>query len=158
MNFDDAFTALIGNEGRYSNNPADPGGETMWGITARVARKHGYTGEMKDLPLATAKEIAKKEYWDICDCDELPYPLAFQVFDTAYNGGHPVQWLQEAVGVPADGRIGPATIAAAKGVEVHKAVMVFNAYRLRYYASLPSFKTFGAGWSNRVATNMLNAA
>ncbi|HIA2409759.1 TPA: glycosyl hydrolase 108 family protein, partial [Burkholderia contaminans] len=33
--FDDAFEALMGNEGGYSNSPADPGGETMWGITAR---------------------------------------------------------------------------------------------------------------------------
>ena len=29
--FDDAFTALIGNEGGYVNNPADPGGETNHG-------------------------------------------------------------------------------------------------------------------------------
>ena len=36
--FDDAFDLLIGNEGGYVNNPADPGGETMFGITARVAR------------------------------------------------------------------------------------------------------------------------
>ena len=53
--FDDAFDALIGNEGGYSNNPKDPGGETMWGITARVARAAGYTGPMRDLPRDTAK-------------------------------------------------------------------------------------------------------
>ena len=51
--FDDAFKALIGSEGGYSFNPADPGGETMWGVTARVARASGYAGPMKDLPLET---------------------------------------------------------------------------------------------------------
>ncbi|CAB3777666.1 hypothetical protein LMG28614_00434 [Paraburkholderia ultramafica] len=42
--FEDAFKALIGNEGGYCFNPADPGGETMWGVTARVARSQGYNG------------------------------------------------------------------------------------------------------------------
>lgn len=40
-NFEDAFRALIGSEGGYSFNPHDPGGETMWGVTARVARSAG---------------------------------------------------------------------------------------------------------------------
>ena len=61
--FNEAFDALIGNEGGYSNNAADPGGETMWGITKRVAVASGYMGQMKDLPRETAKQIAKKNYW-----------------------------------------------------------------------------------------------
>jgi len=31
--FDDAFEALLGNEGGYANHPSDPGGETMWGAS-----------------------------------------------------------------------------------------------------------------------------
>ena len=38
MNFDEAFTKLLGHEGGYSNHPADKGGETMWGSTIAVAR------------------------------------------------------------------------------------------------------------------------
>src|SRR6266478_2656628 len=63
-NFDSAFAALIGNEGGYVFDPRDPGGETMYGITSRVAAKHGYAGAMRDLPLELAKSIAKTEYWD----------------------------------------------------------------------------------------------
>lgn len=37
-------------EGGYVNDPVDPGGETNHGITVEVARKHGYTGRMRDLP------------------------------------------------------------------------------------------------------------
>lgn len=37
-------------EGGYVNDPVDPGGETNHGITIAVARKHGYTGRMRDLP------------------------------------------------------------------------------------------------------------
>ena len=56
MEFDDAFTALELIEGGYSNDPQDPGGETMYGITARLARAYGYTGAMRDLPLIFAQQ------------------------------------------------------------------------------------------------------
>lgn len=157
QNFDDAFTLLIGNEGGYVNNPADPGGETMWGVTARVARKWGYKGAMKDLPLSSAKQIAKTEYWDPYQCDQLPPEIAFQVFDTAYNGGHAAQWLQKAVGVDPDGSIGAKTIAAVRATEQHVVIMRFDAYRLQYLAGLRN-PTFASGWMNRIAKNLLEGA
>src|SRR5690625_2900639 len=39
-------------EGAYSNNPADKGGETMYGITVSVARANGYSGPMANMPRA----------------------------------------------------------------------------------------------------------
>ena len=56
-NFNRAFTELLGNEGGYSNNPNDPGGETNWGITLAVARANGYVGAMKDMDQSFAKRI-----------------------------------------------------------------------------------------------------
>ena len=41
---------LIEREGGYANHPADKGGATCFGITEAVARAHGYTGGMRDLP------------------------------------------------------------------------------------------------------------
>jgi len=156
--FDDAFTALIGNEGGYSNNPADPGGETMWGITQRVAQAHGYTGAMQDLPLETAKAIAKAQYWDVYSCDNFDHRIAFQVFDAAYNGGHPALWLQNAVGVPMDGIIGPVTIAAVNAADPLQVILRFNSYRLSYFTALSTWPTFGRGWANRIAHNLLLGA
>jgi len=156
--FNDAFAALMGNEGGYSNNPADPGGETMWGVTKRVAVAHGYTGAMRDLPLDVARSIAKAEYWDPSQCDAMPYEVAFQVFDAAYNGGLPARWLQLAAGVPADGRIGPQTLAAVNATDPDKLVLRFDAYRLKYLANLTAWPTFGRGWANRIANNLLRAA
>jgi lysozyme family protein len=156
--FDDAFTALIGNEGGYSNNPADPGGETMWGITERVARGWGYTGDMKDLPLDTAKAIAKKLYWDPYQCDQFDPRIGFQVFDAAYNGGRPAQWLQQAAGVKADGVIGSITIAAVRAADPMKIIMRFDAYRLQYLGNLPTWPTFSHGWANRIASNLIRGA
>jgi lysozyme family protein len=156
--FDDAFSALIGNEGGYVNNPADPGGETMFGVTARVARAWGYAGDMKDLPLETAKAIAKKNYWDAYQCDQFDPRIGFQVFDAAYNGGHPAQWLQQAAGVTADGVIGSITVGAVRAADPMKLIILFNASRLLYYTSLATFESFGKGWANRIAGNLRRAA
>ncbi|HEM7879077.1 TPA: hypothetical protein U2L31_005503 [Burkholderia contaminans] len=156
--FDDAFEALMGNEGGYSNNPADPGGETMWGITARVARANGYGGDMHALAQATAKQIAKRVYWDPYYCDQFDPRVAFQVFDAAYNGGLPVTWLQRAAGLEPDGRIGPVTIAKVNATDPLRVVARFLAYRLKYMADLHNWPAFSHGWANRIANNLLKGA
>lgn len=152
--FDDAFASLIGSEGGYSNNPSDPGGETMWGCTARVARANGYTGPMRELPKETAKAIAKKVYWDPLHLDEFDPRVAFQIFDCNYNGGQTVRWAQAAAGAAVDGRMGPATIAAIKVCDPHAFILSFLSQRLNYLTDLATFKTFGRGWSRRIAANM----
>jgi hypothetical protein len=53
--FEDLFHRLLLREGGYSDNAADSGGQTKYGITEEVARAHGYTGAMKDLPLSVAQ-------------------------------------------------------------------------------------------------------
>lgn len=156
--FDDAFDSLIGNEGGYSNNPKDPGGETMWGVTARVARASGYAGAMRELPRDTAKAIAKKLYWDPLHLDEFDPRVAFQIFDTNYNGGHCVIWMQGAAGAQVDGLIGPHTIAAVQTVPPWQFILKWNALRLGYYTSLKTWSTFGRGWANRIADNLKRGA
>lgn len=156
--FDDAFDALIGNEGGYSNNPADPGGETMWGVTARVARAYGYMGPMRELPRETAKAIAKKLYWDPLHLDEFDPRVAFQIFDANYNGGHPVIWMQGAAGAKVDGLMGPATIDAVKAADPLRFILRWNSLRLRFYTSLRTWLTFGKGWVNRIANNLMTGA
>lgn len=156
--FDDAFDALIGNEGRFVDNPKDPGGATCWGVTERVARAYGYTGSMRDLPRETAKAIAKKLYWDPLHLDSFDSRVAFQIFDANYNGGHPVLWAQGCVGVKVDGLIGPVTIEAIKTANPFVFCLRWNCIRLRYYTSLGTWVTFGRGWSRRIADNLWRAA
>lgn len=77
-------------EGGYVNDPSDSGGETKYGITAAVARKNGFTGEMKDFPYSKAFEIYEKRYWSSLRLDEIIKmngPLAMELFDTAVNMG-----------------------------------------------------------------------
>lgn len=156
--FDDAFTALIGNEGGYVNNPADPGGETNFGITKRVAVVNGYTGPMKSLSLETAKSIAKKVYWDPLHLDEFDPRIAFQLFDTNYNGGQTVRWAQGAAGAAVDGKMGPMTIAAIRMADPHAFILSFNAQRILYLTNLATWSTFGKGWSRRIASNLQRGA
>lgn len=159
-NFESAFTTLIGHEGGFSDRDkaADPGGKTMYGITERVARAWGYQGDMRALPFATAKAIAKQEYWDKYQCDQFDFRIALQVFDTAYNGGYPARWLQEAAGVKADGVIGAKTIAAVRAADVGRLVAMFNAKRLLYLTSLNNWPQNSRGWARRIATNMIEGA
>ena len=155
MNFDQAFERLLGHEGGYSNNPADPGGETMWGVTKVVARANGYTGPMRDMPVEVAKGIYRRTYWAPVRADELPERIRFDVFDAAVNHGviQSAKWLQRAVGTNPDGVVGAVTVAAARAAG-EMAVARFNGYRLQFYTDLPTWSTFGKGWSRRVASNL----
>lgn len=160
MNFDQAFDLLMGHEGGYSNHPDDPGQETMWGITASVARQAGYVGAMKDLPRDTAKTIARNQYWNAVRAEDLPEAVRFDVFDTGYNSGTvtAVKLLQRAVAVADDGVFGPRTLAAVKTSKPARVVLRFNAERLLYLADLKNWPSFGRGWARRVAANLETAA
>ena len=160
MNFADSFNKLIDpqHEGGYSNNPQDPGGETMFGITIAVARANGYTGLMKDMPRATAAAIYQVRYWTPAGCDAVPDVLKFDLFDMAVNQGVPsaVKALQHAVGVTEDGALGPMTIQAVLATLPVRLLFRFDAARLVHYAedSDAQLLAFGRGWLRRVATNM----
>lgn len=152
MNFDRAFAELMKHEGGYVNHPEDPGKETNYGITEAVARNHGYTGSMKDLPLSTAKHIYRTDYWDKIRGDLLPGKIRFHVFDAAVNSGirQAITWLQACAGVDVDGVIGAKTIAASESVSPAK----YSAERLRFMTHLKTWNTFGKGWARRIADNL----
>ena len=62
MKIEEIINDIIKVEGGYSNDPNDSGGETMYGITVAVARKHGYMGEMKKLTKKKAFDIYYQSY------------------------------------------------------------------------------------------------
>ncbi len=150
------FDRLMVHEGGYVNHPNDPGGATKWGVTERVARKYGYKGDMRNLPKSTANEIAKKLYWEKVHGGQLDKAIAWQVLDASYNHGvrRSIKFLQKAVGVKADGIIGDITLNAVNSMNKNDVIFLFNAERLEFYASLRGFKSFGRGWTRRVAGNL----
>lgn len=121
--FDAIWLAVGPLEGGYSFNPADPGGETMWGITAALARAHGYMGPMRDLQRDTAKAIAHDEWYGPQRLDligAVSWPMSAELFDIMFNmGAHKAgTWLQRSLNALAgahlnvDGAIGATTAGA----------------------------------------------
>lgn len=157
MNFDQSFIRLLGNEGGYTNNLHDPGGLTNWGITQAVARANGFTGDMRDLKQDQAKVIYRKLYWDTIQADTLPEAVRFDVFDAAVNSGvgQATRWLQRALGVEADGVIGPATLDAAHASNGLSLSKRFSGYRLTFLTGLSNWDSFGRGWARRIANNLM---
>lgn len=155
MTFDDAFLRLIGHEGGYVNHPADPGGETNFGISRRT-----YPGEdIAGMTLERAKAIYKRDFWGPAGCDIVPEALRFDVFDMAVNAGvrRAVLSLQAAVGETRDGIIGPRTLQAIQSTPIPRLIARFNGHRLEHMASLPHWPTFGRGWARRIASNLKEA-
>lgn len=157
MNFEQAFERLLGHEGGFVDHPEDPGGATRWGITQRIARKHGYTGDMRNFPVEEARRIARTEYWDKVRADDVPDALRFDLFDGAYNSGPPqaIKWLQRAAGADDDGMIGPKTLTAVRAANPHLLAKRYNGHRLQFMTDLKTWPTFGRGWARRIAANLL---
>jgi lysozyme family protein len=156
VNFDQAFALLTSPEveGDYSDHKDDPGGKTRFGITEATARRFGYTGDMRELPLELAKRIYLEEYWRPMRCDELPEDVRYAVFDAAVNSGvgQSTLWLQRAAGAKPDGILGPQTLAAAKSTpKLEKKLL---AQRLRFLAERHNWPAFGRGWARRIALLM----
>lgn len=155
MNFDQAFERLIGHEGGYVNHPADPGGETKFGIT-----KRSYPSEdIRNLTLDRAKAIYRRDYWGPAGCDVVPEMVRFDLFDMAVNAGvkRAVQTLQKAVAETEDGILGPRTLQAVQSMPAPRLVARFNGHRLEHMASLPTWPAFGRGWARRIASNLQEA-
>jgi lysozyme family protein len=164
MNFDIAFERLMGNEGKYSSDPKDPGNwtggainkgtlkGTNWGIAAS-----SYPDvDIKNLTRDDAKKIYKKDFWDRARCDELDPALAFQYFDAAVNNGpgNAVRFLQRAVKVVDDGRLGDVTIAAIKLIHPQKVIARFLAERLEFFTKTTVWQAFSKGLAMRIVHNL----
>jgi lysozyme family protein len=165
--FNKAFELLVGHEGGWDNNPQDRGnwtsgvigqGElkgTKYGIAA-----HAYpTLDIKNLTLQQARDIYEKDYWRPAGCRDFPPRLALIMFDCAVNNGvgRAVRFLQAAVGSGVDGAYGPNTKAAVKDPDDMDLVSEIHAQRLHFMAGLDTWKTFGLGWSRRLAKVPLQA-
>ncbi|UTW12951.1 glycoside hydrolase family 108 protein [Marinobacterium rhizophilum] len=150
--FEPAVNWLLGPdiEGEHSNDAADKGGDTWYGLARR------WNQDM-DWPPTREQAIARyrERYWDACRCDELPGTLAVLVFDAAVQHApkDAIRFLQQAIGAYADGIIGPKTLAKAQYVDNDR-LADFLSYRARYYTQLciddASQLTFIRGWHRRL--------
>lgn len=155
--FPQALKWVLLDEGGNDDDPHDHGGRTSRGIIQReynAWRKE--KGLMpRDVWTADQSEIEAiyhEEYW-LPLCPSLPRAVDYVYFDLAVNAGpgRASITLQRALGVAADGRIGPITRAAVAAADPYKLVVDFSNVKRAFYQGLHQPR-FLRGWLNRTAS------
>ena len=165
LNAKRAITEGLRHEGGYVNHPGDPGGATNKGITIATFRRYikpgGTIADLKALTTDQAIIVYKRRYWDAVLGDMLPSGVDFAVYDFAINSGpsRAAKYLQKVVEVKQDGKIGPATLAAAEYWPTDAIINAICDERLAFMKRIKNRKTgkrlwltFGTGWGRRVAS------
>jgi lysozyme family protein len=156
-----SLSVILHHEGGYVDHKDDPGGATNRGVTLATARAYDLDKDgdgdvdKADVRLLTKDDAAcvyRDGYWKAASCDKLPAGVDLVVFDCAVNQGvaRAKAFLQEALGVKADGQIGPKTLAALKAANKADLVQRVCDLRRAHYQSLKTFPTFGKGWMRRL--------
>jgi lysozyme family protein len=164
-------------EGKYSNDPKDPGGETVCGISRvywpkwpgwkivdanKTAGKHPLSDDL--YPVVDA--FYEANFWDVFAGDALDQELADECFDQAINlGASKVAFhMQMALNllnrnqsswpdILEDGNIGPATLNVLRKADIKEVIFVMNALQSAHYIKVclgrPSQERFLRGWMKR---------
>lgn len=154
-NFDKSFEWLMESEGGYVNNPQDPGGATIWGVTKKnweeFLCRQVSLDEFKALKPQDVKKFYLCNYWQKCGSAVFKSGLDYAVFDFAVNAGvaQARKNLQRALGCVPDGVFGTRTLTALATTPVEAVIENYTNDRIAFYESLKTFPVFGKGWVNR---------
>lgn len=118
--FSSAWPIILRHEGGYADHPADKGGPTNFGVTAKTLGEFlkqsspATATEVQNLSVLTAQAIYKTRYWAAIRADDIMSQAVANYFmDMAVLMG-PAQaskLMQGVCGVKQDGIIGPVSIA-----------------------------------------------
>jgi lysozyme family protein len=138
-NFARVLAVTLKYEGLWSDNPADPGGATMRGITIAKYREHFPKATKTDLRAISDGNVAaiyRSDFWAPINGDGLESGVDLATFDASVNSGvsRGKAWLMASVG--------------GSPVDTVKKIC---AKRLGFMQGLKIWKTFGRGWATRVA-------
>lgn len=166
----DRFAACLASlwpeEGGYSNNPHDHGGETNLGVTDTLDGKADHMvdldGDGKNLvPIRTLTReqagcVYLRVFWAPSHAGDCPEPLDRLVFEVAVNSGvgAALRNLQRSLGTTADGRWGANTAALVKACDPTVIGRRFLTFREAFFRDLvaahPDQERFLAGWLSRL--------
>jgi len=170
--FDYAFEQTLSLEGGYSDDPADRGGKTNWGITQETltdAFLRGVVGT-RDVSLLRKEEarlIYRAYYWAPLQLDQVLSPaIAAEIFDTAVNMGlsTAVKIVQRALNylgdsLTVDGSMGPQTVGAVNkwiSRDERALFVCLNGFQFMFYVKIienkASQRRFARGWTKRIQT------
>lgn len=164
MSYPDAFLSAIvvllgpgpnpgGDEGGYSDDPNDPGGETNFGLDKRTYPDV----DMKTVTKAQAIAIYYRDWWVPYAMYQMDTAVTEKMFNVAVNVGKSQanKFLQRAAGAYPDGVVGPKTLAAIKASLPTVLLEDIRSEQATFYRSLaemhPALQKFLRGWLRRAA-------
>lgn len=168
--FADALPSVIGVEGgsAVSLDPMDKGNWTggeigkgdLRGTKFGISAASFPTVDIAALTLDQVRLIYLSNYWLPVYADLIEQAPALLLFDAAVNHGvaAAIRMLQAALGVPADGVIGPETKAAMQDADQDALAVELSARRSMHYVSASGFDNYGLGWMRRLASITYRAA
>jgi lysozyme family protein len=155
--FDEAIKSVLKNEGLYSNDVDDAGGETKFGIS-----KRSYPNlDIKNLSVEKAKKIYKKDFWENQNYKNIKNKeLAIKIFDLAVNIGSSranklIQRSLRSVNkkVEENGVLDDVTICLINESDATDLLSALKSEAAGYYRLIVSTKPHRAkflkGWLNR---------
>lgn len=157
--FDSYAPKLRKLEGGWVDDPDDPGGATMQGVTLTTFRRYyGADRTKEQLRNITYDQwkTVMRHYWMYCKGNHIVNQSVAEIFCDAYvNGGATaIRAIQRALNVPADGAVGPVTYGRINALDTKTAFYTIKDARLKYYQALvnakPTLRKFIHGWYNRV--------
>ena len=148
----------------FANDPDDLGGATMCGVTlatfTEYCRRKGYPRptvvRLKALAYKEWLKILKTMFWDRWIADQIANAsVALILVDWVWcSGKYGITIPQEAIGVTADGVVGPKTIAAVNARGHKQLFDLIKKERLAYIEricrSRPTNLKYKRGWLNRL--------
>lgn len=155
-NFEVSLRMVLAHEGGWADDPQDPGGATMKGVTIGTFRAfkgpQATKAELRAISDADLRAIYRRQYWDAARGDDLPAGLDYFMFDYAVNSGpgQAVRHLQRVLGVQQDGIVGLKTLDVLRGRHTADVIDGLYAARMGMLRSLKTWPRFGKGWTARV--------
>lgn len=148
----------------FANDPDDLGGATMCGVTlatfTEYCRRKGYPRptivRLKAITYKEWLEILKTMFWDKWKADQINNEsVALILVDWVWGSGkYGITIPQRAIGVTADGIVGPKTIAAVNARDPKQLFDLIRKERLAYIErickSRPTNLKYKRGWLNRL--------
>lgn len=148
----------------WANDPDDPGGATQCGVTIGTykgwCKKNGLyvpsAAQLRKIPFAHWLAIFRSLFWDLCRADDIQCtPVAWLLVDWVWASGPKViKEFQKLLGVKADGKIGPITLAAANNTDGDKLFGALmkerHAYISRCIIRNPKLRKYENGWRKRI--------
>lgn len=163
-----AFPLIAHNEGGYADVHGDTGGETYAGITRKnFPSWKGWAIVDANKPLhnnqviqddglkSDVSDFYKANFWDNISLDSVnSQRVANFTFDWHVNSGAwAVKALQTAVGVTADGGVGPHTLEAVNAADENTLMPQLIQARINFYNHIverdPTQEKFLKGWTAR---------